>query len=143
LLSFAAQLHQVGFLVGARHYHRHGAYLIANSTMRGFSRQEQRLLSLLVRCHRRRLPNLAFSAFESEIALKAMRLVVLLRIAVILMRGYRQEDDFEPVAEINGKALTLNLSKHWLDTHPLSRKELEVEVDMLADIGFEFNYQVQ
>ena len=37
-------------------YHKHGAYLVANADLRGFSRQERDTLALLVRAHRRRLP---------------------------------------------------------------------------------------
>jgi exopolyphosphatase / guanosine-5'-triphosphate,3'-diphosphate pyrophosphatase len=64
LLGWAAELHQIGVVIAPRHYHRHGAYLLQNADLTGFSQGEQTQLALLVRGHRRSFPGLAFRAFE-------------------------------------------------------------------------------
>ncbi len=54
-LKWAARLHEIGLDVSHSGYHRHGAYLLENADMPGFSREEQRLLARMVGGHRRKL----------------------------------------------------------------------------------------
>jgi len=44
LLAWAARLHEIGLVVSYTGYHKHGAYLVANADMPGFSRDEQAVL---------------------------------------------------------------------------------------------------
>src|SRR6185437_16542560 len=55
LLRWASRLHEIGLDVSHSGYHRHGAYLLENADMPGFSREEQRLLARMVGGHRRKL----------------------------------------------------------------------------------------
>jgi len=52
LLIWAARLHELGMGVAHTQYHKHGAYIIENSDLLGFSLAEQSALALLVRYHR-------------------------------------------------------------------------------------------
>ena len=61
LLGWAARLHEAGLFVSHNQYHKHGAYLLANGDMSGFSRQAQSMLASLVRGHRRKFPASVFS----------------------------------------------------------------------------------
>ena len=54
LLAWAARLHEIGLAVAHSSFHKHGAYLVANSDLSGFSRQQQLVLAALIRGHRRR-----------------------------------------------------------------------------------------
>ena len=56
LLGWAAKVHEVGLDIAHYHYHKHGAYLIEHSDLAGFSREDQQMLALLVRGHRRNIP---------------------------------------------------------------------------------------
>ena len=47
-LEWAALLHEIGFSVSHIGFHKHGAYILENADMPGFSAQEQRDLALLV-----------------------------------------------------------------------------------------------
>ena len=47
--SFAASLHEIGRAVSFSGFHKHGAYLIENSELAGFSRADQRLLHQVFR----------------------------------------------------------------------------------------------
>ncbi|MEZ5559268.1 MAG: Ppx/GppA phosphatase family protein [Pseudomonadales bacterium] len=136
LLRWAAALHEIGLGVAARHYHRHGAYLIRHSDLPGFTPAERDALTLLVRGHRRAFPGLAFGAFESGRALELMRLLAVLRLAVILERGHAG-----PVAQVSacsrGNALVVRLPAGWRAAHALSRRELEVEATQLAGVAIE------
>jgi exopolyphosphatase/guanosine-5'-triphosphate,3'-diphosphate pyrophosphatase len=137
LLGWAAELHELGMVVAPRHYHRHGAYLLQHSDMRAFSHAEQDQLALLLRGHRRAFPGLAFRAYDDDIRGCLVRLLALLRIAVILHRGHSDGDTPPIEAHASGNRLSLTFPEGWLGAHPLSARELEVEVDQLARAGIE------
>ena len=60
-LSWGAHLHEIGLSIAHAAFHKHGAYLIDHSDMPGFSYQDQKILSLLVRAVRRKFPKSLFS----------------------------------------------------------------------------------
>ena len=132
LLGWAARLHEAGLFVSHNQYHKHGAYLLANGDMSGFSRQAQSMLSSLVRGHRRKFPSTVFDSFAPAEAPRARRLCVLLRLAVVLNRS--RADDFLPgvAALARGETLTVAFPPGWLDAHPLTRADLEQEQAWLA-----------
>lgn len=137
LLGWAAELHEIGTVVASRHYHRHGAYLLQNSDMRAFSRQQQLQLALLVRGHRRAFPGLSFRAYDDATRRSLVRLLSLLRIAVILHRGHSDAHTPPVTASIadDPDELKLDLGAGWLAAHPLSARELEVEAGQLGAAG--------
>ena len=47
-VEWAALLHEIGYTVSHIGFHKHGAYILENADMPGFSAQEQRQLALLV-----------------------------------------------------------------------------------------------
>jgi exopolyphosphatase / guanosine-5'-triphosphate,3'-diphosphate pyrophosphatase len=53
LLGHAATLHDIGISVGYYDHHKHGEYLIYNSTLLGFSHRETVIIASLVRNHRK------------------------------------------------------------------------------------------
>ncbi len=77
LLGWAAKVHEVGLDIAHYQYHKHGAYLIEHSDLAGFSREDQQMLALLVRGHRRNIPKDKFAEFGDE-GIKLIRLCVLL-----------------------------------------------------------------
>ena len=132
LFGWACELHEIGTQISAQHYHRHGSYIISNGALRGFSRQQQSQLALLVRSHRRSFPALAFGQFEAVHGLRMMRLAALLRLAVILERSRDSNESPDPVgARVDGSTLFLELPQGWLQAHPLSRRELAEEQSQL------------
>ncbi len=136
LLVWGARLHEVGLSVGARSYHRHGAYLIKNSDMAGFTEAQQGALALLVRGHRRSFPGLAFAALGAGDGQDLLRLVVLLRLAVILERAHCDERRLAELRlRVEGSQLTLALPAAWLRANSLSATELEVEARQLVGVG--------
>jgi exopolyphosphatase/guanosine-5'-triphosphate,3'-diphosphate pyrophosphatase len=131
LLRWAALLHEVGLAISHHSYHKHGAYLVRYSDMLGFSRQEQVLLSTLIRVHRRRFPKDALEELPEGVAGPAARMCVLLRLAVLLNHGRSPEP--LPAVRVVGRedALELAFPPNWLARHPLTRANLEQEADYL------------
>lgn len=136
LLSWASRLHEIGLAIAHGAFHKHSAYLIDFSDMPGFSRQDQRTLSLLVRGVRRKFPRQLFLELPALQARQTMRLCCLVRLAVLLNRSRtgRPLPPFELRAK--GKTLSLSLPKTWLGQHPLTRADLQQEAEFLKAPGF-------
>lgn len=137
LLGWAAHLHELGVHIDARHYHRHGGYIVKHTHLAGFSQLQQSALALLVRGHRRSFPGLAFQAFGAELADRLIKLVALLRIAVILERSHDDRDSPSVTLELEQNHLRLVFQADWLQAHPLSQRELQVEVNQLQGAGLQ------
>ena len=56
VLHAAALLHDIGKFVNESAHHKHGAYLIRNSQLDGWTEAERELLATIVRYHRKALP---------------------------------------------------------------------------------------
>ena len=61
-LSWAARLHEIGLSLAHSGHHKHGAYIVENSDMPGFSRPDQSMLAALIEGHRRKLSIERFGA---------------------------------------------------------------------------------
>jgi len=140
MLGWAARLHEVGLVIAHSHYHVHGAYVLENSDIAGFSRQEQQYLAALVRTHRRKIPKSAFSALPDRLLAPARRCAALLRIAVLLHRGYDAREIPRLDAAAEGRSLAVALARSWLDPRPLLRTDLAGEPANIAalDIALAF-----
>ncbi len=134
-LKWAARLHEIGLDVAHSGYHRHGAYLLENADMPGFSRGEQRLLARLVGGHRRKLSRAGLAELVPPWNRDALYLIVLLRLAVLLHRG-RERRALPPIKlTASAKSLQLAFPSRWLADHPLTRADLRQEVQYLRAVG--------
>ena len=116
-------------------YHRHGAYLLENADMPGFSRGEQSLLARLVGAHRRKLIAEGLVELVPPWDRDALYLIVLLRLAVLLHRG-REPGTLPPIRLSAGpKSLRLAFPARWLAAHPLTAADLHQEVQYLRAAG--------
>ncbi|HEU5442319.1 MAG TPA: exopolyphosphatase [Steroidobacteraceae bacterium] len=135
VLRWAARLHEIGLDVSHSGYHRHGAYLLENADMPGFSREEQRLLARMVGGHRRKLALEGLEDLVPPWDRSAVPLIVILRLAVLLHRG-RSPTALPPIAiSAASKSLELLLPARWLRDHPLTAADLQQEVDYLRAAG--------
>jgi exopolyphosphatase/guanosine-5'-triphosphate,3'-diphosphate pyrophosphatase len=136
VLRWAARLHEVGLDIAHSHYHKHGAYLLANADLPGFPREEQSLLAALVGNHRRKLNLEQIEDLVPPWHTRAEFLIVLLRLAVLLHRGRGPralpEIDLRP----KGRSLEIVFPKGWLHQHPLTAADLEQETEYLRVAGF-------
>jgi exopolyphosphatase/guanosine-5'-triphosphate,3'-diphosphate pyrophosphatase len=136
MLGWSAQLHECGMMVAYNQYHKHGAYIISNANLAGFTQQEKQLLAMLVRAHRRKFPVAEMKALPERWQAQAIRLAILLRIAVTLNRG-RAEMPLPSIKITAGKnSVTLNVAHDWLDHHPLTKVDLKSEAAYLAAINY-------
>lgn len=90
LLGWAADLHELGLAVSHSSYHKHGGYLLEHADLPGFSNEEQRWLSVLVRTHRQKFSSKLFGLLDAKDYQNALYLCVLLRFAVLLHRSHKE-----------------------------------------------------
>jgi exopolyphosphatase/guanosine-5'-triphosphate,3'-diphosphate pyrophosphatase len=131
VLSWAARLHEIGLDVSHSHYHKHGAYLLANADMPGFPQEEQRILSAVVGAHRRKVSVDSLQELTPPWHIKAEYLIVLLRLAVLLHRGRSATALPKLELQAKGRSLEIAFPKGWLDAHPLTATDLENEIEYL------------
>ncbi|MFN0060057.1 MAG: exopolyphosphatase [Planctomycetota bacterium] len=131
LLTWAAKLHEMGLAVSHAGFHKHGAYLVANSYMPGFSADDQQLLAAIIRGHRRKIARTFFENLPTSRALLAQRLCVIFRLAVLLNRGRSTEATPVLEAGADGGSITLTFPAGWLGAHPLTAADLDEEAGYL------------
>ena len=141
LLSRAARLHEIGLAVAHGGFHKHGAYLVATSDMPGFSFQEQRLISHLLRAERRTFPEQEYLQLAPEDRRPMLRLAVLFRIACLLHRGRSSRAAPIPEARADGDLVHLRFPSTWLADHPLTRADLDNEAAYLKAVGLELRFE--
>jgi exopolyphosphatase/guanosine-5'-triphosphate,3'-diphosphate pyrophosphatase len=140
-LRWAARLHEIGLDIAHSHYHKHGAYLLANADLPGFPREEQQLVAAVVGSHRRKLNLVQLQELMPPWHLKAEFLIVLLRLAVLLHRGRGPRALPQIVLKPKGRSLAVAFPKGWLAEHPLTAADLEQEVGNLQTAGFRLRVQ--
>ena len=140
-LRWACQLHEIGLAIAHSRHHKHGSYLVENSDMPGFSRQDQQLLWALMRTHRRSFKAHRFAGLPGNRPLQAQRLCVLLRLAILLNRN--RSDEALPASlrlQVRRYKLKLTFPVGWLDQAPLTRAELAQEASELTDGSFRLKF---
>jgi exopolyphosphatase/guanosine-5'-triphosphate,3'-diphosphate pyrophosphatase len=112
LLEFAALLHDIGFHIASSKHHKHGAYLVANTEMKGFTSEEITLISQVIRYHRKSTPKAShepYGKLAQEMQRRVKVMAALLRVADGLDRGYSQR--IRSVrCRVNEKSVDLALS---------------------------------
>lgn len=135
-LSWSADLCEIGLSIAHGAYHKHSAYLLAHSDMPGFSVQDQRTLARVVRGSRRKFPLEIFGELPKSRAKAALRLSILLRLAVVLNRSRSRREMPKVRLRAKGRRLKLSLPAGWLQEHPLTRADLEQEAAYLQAAGY-------
>jgi exopolyphosphatase/guanosine-5'-triphosphate,3'-diphosphate pyrophosphatase len=141
VLRWAAQLHEVGLSVAHAQYHKHGAYLIENGDLPGFSRHEQQLLGRLVRSHRRKIHHELFERLNPPWRHTIPYAAVLLRLAVLFNRS-RSDGELPALEAVAGeRSLSLSFESGWLDAHPLTRADLTEEAALLHGLDIILSFE--
>lgn len=135
MLAWAGALHELGLDIAHAHYHHHGAYILENADMPGFARDEQYVLAGIVRCHRRKFGQDLFTTLPREWRTRALRLTVLLRLALLFQRGRTARPLPDLRLSVSGDSLQLSLPARWLQDNPLTEADLAQECRHIAGAG--------
>lgn len=124
-LHWAAQLHEVGMRISHSDYHKHGAYILENTDLPGFTIDELHRLGLLVLGHRGKLKKLDSTLEDPQFVLQLLAL----RLAVILCHARRDPDISDVQVELDSKRRTVRLvlGDAWAQLWPQSAHLLKEE----------------
>jgi exopolyphosphatase/guanosine-5'-triphosphate,3'-diphosphate pyrophosphatase len=138
LLNWAADLHETGLCVSHSQFQEHSAYLVENSDMAGFSRQEQLFLAALMRNHRRAIPSDYADKLPSRLIEPLRMTLFCLRFACVLCRT--RDDSSIPAFKLSGNdnMITVDFADDWKENHPLTMTDLRQESRNLKAIGLQF-----
>ncbi|MGB5709030.1 MAG: Ppx/GppA phosphatase family protein [Arenicellales bacterium] len=137
LLGWASRLHEIGISIAFNQHHKHGSYIVENSDIDGFSRQQQRLLALLIRSHRQKFPSGLFQGLSEPTRSWLQHLAVLLRLSVALNRSRSGTPKDQVTLKVNKNNLQLSIDRMWCEDHPLTVMDLELERNYLKQAGIE------
>jgi exopolyphosphatase/guanosine-5'-triphosphate,3'-diphosphate pyrophosphatase len=140
LLDRAARTHEIGMAISHKHFHRHGAYLLRNSDMPGFSQGEQEQLALLVAGHRGKLKRELLEEMDAGDHERLLRMIAMLRLAALFkyVEQLAQLPDFHISAARD--TLKLAFPDGWLSRHPLTAQELAQEQRGLERLGLKLGF---
>ncbi|MDU9050139.1 MAG: exopolyphosphatase [Candidatus Electrothrix sp. Rat3] len=140
LLYWAGSLHEIGLAVSLSGYQKHGAYLVDHADLHGFSFEEQEWMSILVRCHRKKISKRLLKKIPAAKRATVLRLAVLLRLATLLHRSRKDETAIieEVVAQEEG--LSIRFAEGELDRHPLQLVSLQQEAVYLQNAHFTLRF---
>jgi exopolyphosphatase/guanosine-5'-triphosphate,3'-diphosphate pyrophosphatase len=125
-LAWAARLHEVGTHISHADYHKHGAYILDNADLPGFSMPELHRLSQLVLGHRGKLRKLETNLNDHSF----VHQLFALRLAVILCHARLDPDlkGFElSQHEGTDTGFTITTRKGWATQWPQSAHLLREE----------------
>ena len=130
LLHWSGLMHEVGMFVSPTNYHKHGAYLVENADLAGFTAREQKQMGRLVLAQKGNLHKLD-GVFDNPDAIKA---VLAIRLAVIFMHS-RVSEDIDRVDFRIRKRIEILLPGKWLKQYQTLSYWLGRERDWWADMG--------
>ncbi len=127
ILKLASLVHDIGEYISVEGHDRHGAYLLENSRLAGFDKNNKNMLVSVVRFHRRGTPKteyVPYSELQKEDANKVTKLAAILRLADALDRSHTRLVDSVTVVLHNNMMLLCVDAKHEveLEEYGLRRK---------------------
>ena len=124
-LEWAGQVHEIGMQISHSDYHKHGAYILENTDLQGFTVDELHRLGLLVLGHRGKLRKLE-DPIDDPVFVQQL---LCLRLAVVLCHARREPDIDGLQLSKDGYAPTFRLSlpDGWESQYPQSAHLLREE----------------
>ena len=138
-VHWAAQLHEVGMRISHSDYHKHGAYILDNTDLPGFTIDELHRLSQLVLGHRGKLRKLETELLDPLFVQQLMAL----RLSVILCHARREPDIASLEMRSDGvrQSARLKLSTEWAEQWPQSAHLLREECVAWFKTGWELKVE--
>ena len=137
VLDWAARLHEIGLDISHDGYQRHGAYIAEHADMPGFPRAEQRFLAGLIGGQRHRISKSGFKLLPATWREPALRLLMLLRLAVLLNRSRKSIPHADIRVHATDNSLSIGFDPQWLAENPLTLADLEREREFLQQVGYD------
>jgi exopolyphosphatase/guanosine-5'-triphosphate,3'-diphosphate pyrophosphatase len=132
LFHWATLLYEIGLSISHNDYHKHGAYILANIDMAGFSKSEQVFMSNLVLGHRGSLVRACrhIEVFDKKTKLYYLLMILSFRLAVIFNRNrlLLSSKLNLNIIRIRNNHFQLIVQKEWLRNNTLTDHSLQEEI---------------
>ncbi len=140
MLDWGARLHEIGLDISHDGFQRHGAYVAEHADMPGFPRSEQRFLAFLIGSQRHEIDSRLNHTLPKSWRESALRLALLLRLAVLLNRSRRDAEIPHIDLRVTDSSLWLGFDAEWLEANPLTAADLNREQKYLNSVGYKLEY---
>ena len=139
-LSWAAQLLEIGTRISHSDFHKHGAYILDNADLTGFSMPELHRLSQLILGHRGKLKKLEPELRDHEFVCQ----LISLRLAAILCHARREPDlqGFSFQQSTQSTEFAIQCTKSWSQLWPQSVHLLQEECDAWLKSNWQVSFQI-
>ena len=139
-LSWAAQLLEIGTRISHSDFHKHGAYILDNADLTGFSMPELHRLSQLILGHRGKLKKLEPELRDHEFVCQ----LISLRLAAILCHARREPDlqGFSFQQSTQSTEFAIQCTKSWSQLWPQSVHLLQEECDAWLKSNWQLSFQI-
>ncbi len=142
LLRWACEGHEIGRDISHSSYQKHGAYIIQNADLAGFSRQEQYRVAAIIYSHRGKFIRDNFKQeAHSDLQQMLVYLTIIMRLSVIFHRSRIENSLPDIVLSIEENTISLRIPDQWLNEHPLTINDIEHESSYLANINFQLTIE--
>jgi exopolyphosphatase/guanosine-5'-triphosphate,3'-diphosphate pyrophosphatase len=131
LVAWAGLLHETGMSISHTGFHKHGAYILQNADMPGFSAGDQSRLALLVFGCRGGLGKIGNALADRQ----TRAAVLALRVAVIVHHSRTEIAVPRIRLEVGGR-IRFAVAQRWLAARPLSSYLLAKERAQWGDLGY-------
>jgi exopolyphosphatase/guanosine-5'-triphosphate,3'-diphosphate pyrophosphatase len=141
LLGWSALLHEVGLQINTRGIQRHSSYILQNIDLPGFSQEQQSLLAVLARFHRKKIKLIEMTEFTTFQQSEIYKLITLLRLGVLL--NIKRQDDILPeiLLRAENANVYLQFPENWLSQKPVFSADIERESDYIQEMGLSLEYK--
>ena len=140
VVQWAAHLHEIGLDISHDGFQKHGAYIAENADLPGFPRSEQKLLAWLIASQRLAIDKSRLRALPGSWQDQALKLSIVLRLAVLLNRSRGSLDLSGISAMAKDSCLRLVFPHGWLDANPLTVADLNRERRIIAAVDHELEF---
>jgi len=134
LLYWSALLHEVGQAVSQTGHHKHGAYMIENADLPGFTTRDQRTMSRLLMAQKGNLRKVEEFLSDTDFA----RAVVALRLAIVFMHARIALADAQPKLRMKNR-IELELRRELVSGHPTLSYWIEKEQENWDEVGVDLS----
>lgn len=134
-LTWAANIHEIGLSISHSQSHKHGEYIIRNADLLGFSRGDQKILSLLVRMQRSGFSLDLLKTLSKTWQENTKKIAILLRIAVLLNRSRHYQNEITPTVTVEKNLINLKFPENFEELYPLTSADLSKEKNTLEQAG--------
>lgn len=132
-IYWSALMHEVGMVVSHTGYHKHGAYMVENADMAGFTTREQRVMSKLILSQKGNLKKISDGFADLDFA----KAVLALRLSVTFMHS-RVELEYADFSLKMKNKIELEIKQDWVKLHPTVAFWLQKEIEFWREVGVEF-----